>query len=83
MENINAIDKEEIMAKITELNKGILNIIEAQRIEIHAVYEVKQAQQADDKRIETLKNMCVTLLKEIKLLKEKVLKLENKTSLLN
>ena len=83
MENINEIDKKEIMAKITELNEGILNIIEAQRLCIHATYEVKEVQQADDKRIETLKNMCVTLLNQIKLLNEKVKKLEDKTTLLN
>ena len=83
MDNINTTDTKEIMAKIAELNKGINNIIEAQRIEVHAVFEVKQAQQADDKRIETLKKLGITLVNEIKSLKEKVQELENKTSLLN
>ena len=83
MENINATDTKEIMAKIAELNEGINNIIEAQRLCIHATYEVREVQQADDKRIETLKNLCVKLLNEIKSLKEKVQELENKTSLLN
>ena len=83
MDNINTTVTKEIMAKIAELNKGINNIIEAQRICIHATFEVKQAQQGDDKRIETLKKLGITLVNEVKLLKEKVQELENKTSLLN
>ena len=83
MDNINDTDTKEIMAKIAELNKGINNIIEAQRIQVHAVYEVKKAQQGDDKRIETLKKLGITLVNEIKLLKEKVQVLEIKTTLLN
>ena len=83
MENINENDKKEIMAKITELNEGINNIIEAQRLCIHATYEVRKVQQGDDKRIETLKKLGITLVNEIKSLKEKVQELENKTSLLD
>jgi len=54
---------------INDLYKGLKNVIMAQEVMLQGMVEIQKDQQGNDKRIETLKNTVMTLVDEIKILK--------------
>ena len=65
-----------------DLYKGLKNVISVQELTLKAVSEINEAQQGNDKRVETLKNTVVTLVDQIKILKETAAKLSNEIKIL-